>query len=120
MGEVYRAYDRVIDRPVAIKILRPELMADRGSMQWLQRFRKETHVSTTAIPAHHSRFATRSLPYRGAFPTRYSNVPEKAAIQKKRRRQLPIFQLRWTGAENQSTTTSNRMACEAVARRAAH
>ena len=49
-------------------------------------------------------------------PTRYSNVPEKAAIaiRKMRRRQrLPIIRLRWTGAENQSTTTSNSMAREA-------
>ena len=45
MGEVYRAYDPVIDRPVAIKILRPELMADSGSMQWLERFRREARAA---------------------------------------------------------------------------
>jgi serine/threonine protein kinase len=45
MGEVYRAYDPVIDRPVAIKILRSELIADSGSMQWLQRFRREARAA---------------------------------------------------------------------------
>jgi serine/threonine-protein kinase len=32
MGEVYRAYDPVIDRPVAIKIVRTELAAGSGSI----------------------------------------------------------------------------------------
>jgi serine/threonine protein kinase len=45
MGEVYRAYDPVIDRPVAIKILRPELIAGSGSEQWLQRFRREARAA---------------------------------------------------------------------------
>ncbi len=45
MGEVYRAYDPVIDRPVAIKIVRPELIAGSGSEQWLQRFRREARAA---------------------------------------------------------------------------
>src|SRR6266446_2473641 len=45
MGEVYRAYDPVIDRPVAIKVLRPELIASSGSEQWLQRFRREARAA---------------------------------------------------------------------------
>src|SRR5260370_6985433 len=45
MGEVYRAYDPVIDRPVAIKVLRPELIAGSGSEQWLQRFRREARAA---------------------------------------------------------------------------
>jgi len=45
MGEVYRAYDPVIDRLVAIKVLRPELIAGSGSEQWLQRFRREARAA---------------------------------------------------------------------------
>ncbi len=45
MGEVYRAYDPLIDRPVAIKVLRPELIAGSGSEQWLHRFRREARAA---------------------------------------------------------------------------
>jgi len=45
MGEVYRAYDPVIDRAVAIKVLRPELIAGSGSEQLLQRFRREARAA---------------------------------------------------------------------------
>ena len=45
MGEVYRAYDPVIDRPVAIKVVRTELAAGSGSEQWLQRFRREARAA---------------------------------------------------------------------------
>ena len=45
MGEVYRAYDPVIDRLVAIKVLRPELIAGSGSDQLLQRFRREARAA---------------------------------------------------------------------------
>jgi serine/threonine protein kinase len=45
MGEVYRAHDPMIDRLVAIKVLRPELIAGNGSEQWLQRFRREARAA---------------------------------------------------------------------------
>jgi serine/threonine-protein kinase len=45
MGEVYRGYDPVIDRPVAIKVVRTELAAGSGSDQWLQRFRREARAA---------------------------------------------------------------------------
>jgi eukaryotic-like serine/threonine-protein kinase len=45
MGEVYRAHDPMIDRLVAIKVLRPELIAGSGSEQWLQRFRREARAA---------------------------------------------------------------------------
>lgn len=45
MGEVYRAYDPIIDRPVAIKVVRPELITGGGSEQWLQRFRREARAA---------------------------------------------------------------------------
>ena len=45
MGEVYRAYDPIIDRPVAIKVVRPDLTAGTGSEQWLQRFRREARAA---------------------------------------------------------------------------
>ena len=45
MGEVYRAYDPVIDRLVAIKVLRRELIAGSGSEQLLERFRREARAA---------------------------------------------------------------------------
>jgi eukaryotic-like serine/threonine-protein kinase len=45
MGEVYRAYDPIIDRLVAIKVVRPDLAAGSGSDQWLQRFRREARAA---------------------------------------------------------------------------
>jgi eukaryotic-like serine/threonine-protein kinase len=45
MGEVYRAYDPAIDRLVAIKVLRPELIAGTGSEQLLERFRREARAA---------------------------------------------------------------------------
>ncbi len=45
MGEVFRAYDPVIDRPVAIKVVRPELLAGSGAEQWLERFRREARAA---------------------------------------------------------------------------
>ena len=45
MGEVYRAYDPVIERAVAIKIVRPELISGATSEQWLQRFRREARAA---------------------------------------------------------------------------
>src|SRR5215469_5546185 len=45
MGEVYRAYDPAIDRLVAIKVVRPELIAGSGSEQLLERFRREARAA---------------------------------------------------------------------------
>ena len=42
MGEVYEAVDRQLDRTVAVKVLRPELAADR---RFLSRFRREARTS---------------------------------------------------------------------------
>jgi serine/threonine protein kinase, bacterial len=54
MGEVYRAYDTVRERLVAIKLLRPEVAADQG---FQQRFRRESRVAARlqephVIPVH--------------------------------------------------------------------
>jgi serine/threonine-protein kinase len=54
MGEVWRAYDTVIDRIVAIKILPPEISRDEV---FQQRFRREAHAaarlnSPHVIPIH--------------------------------------------------------------------
>src|ERR1700732_1550519 len=45
MGEVYRAHDPVIDRLVAIKVVRPELVAGSGGEQLLERFRREARAA---------------------------------------------------------------------------
>jgi len=45
MGDVYRAYDPLIDRPVAIKLVRRELSGDSGSEQWLARFKREARAA---------------------------------------------------------------------------
>jgi eukaryotic-like serine/threonine-protein kinase len=45
MGEVYRGYDPVIDRPVAIKLLRRELVQAHDAESWLQRFRREAQAA---------------------------------------------------------------------------
>jgi serine/threonine-protein kinase len=46
MGDIYEAHDPVIDRRVAIKVLRPELIA-RGEdgAGWLERFRQEARAA---------------------------------------------------------------------------
>ena len=45
MGEVYRAHDPSIDRLVAIKVLRPELITGSGAEQLLARFRREARAA---------------------------------------------------------------------------
>ena len=45
MGEVYRAHDPSIDRLVAIKVVRPELVAGSGGEQLLERFRREARAA---------------------------------------------------------------------------
>ena len=42
MAEVYRAHDRLLDRPVAIKVLFPELSVDRT---FVERFRREAQAA---------------------------------------------------------------------------
>jgi serine/threonine protein kinase len=54
MGEVFRAYDTVKDRTVAVKLLRPVFAADRG---FQDRFRRESRVAAQlqephVIPVH--------------------------------------------------------------------
>ena len=54
MGEVYRAFDTVRERPVAIKLLRTEVAADQS---FQQRFRRESRVAARlqephVIPVH--------------------------------------------------------------------
>jgi eukaryotic-like serine/threonine-protein kinase len=45
MGEVYRAHDPLIDRPVAIKLVRRELISGGAADQWLERFKREARAA---------------------------------------------------------------------------
>jgi eukaryotic-like serine/threonine-protein kinase len=45
MGDVYRGHDPVIDRPVAIKLLRRDLVQARDADSWTQRFRREAQAA---------------------------------------------------------------------------
>src|SRR5271154_5759934 len=42
MAQVYRAHDRLLDRPVALKVLFPELSVDRS---FVERFRREAQAA---------------------------------------------------------------------------
>src|ERR687887_2806720 len=42
MAEVYLAHDRLLDRPVALKVLFPELSVDRS---FVERFRREAQAA---------------------------------------------------------------------------
>jgi len=49
MGEVYEAHDPIIDRPVAIKMLRRELIERGDASGWLERFRHEARAAGRRI-----------------------------------------------------------------------
>lgn len=49
MAEVYRAHDRLLDRPVALKVLFPELSIDRT---FVERFRREAQAAANL--SHHN------------------------------------------------------------------
>src|ERR1700691_5883652 len=49
MAEVYRARDRLLDRPVALKILFPELSVDRA---FVERFRREAQAAANLSHPH--------------------------------------------------------------------
>ena len=45
MGDVYRGHDPIINRPVAIKVLRRDLVRGGDFQSWLERFRREAHAA---------------------------------------------------------------------------
>src|SRR5580698_7857326 len=49
MAEVYRAHDRLLDRPVALKVLFPELSVDRS---FVERFRREAQAAANLSHPH--------------------------------------------------------------------
>lgn len=53
MASVYRGYDPSLDRPIAIKVLRPELATARGAERFLREARNLAHLSHPNIVAIH-------------------------------------------------------------------
>lgn len=49
MGVVYKAYDPVIDRCVALKTVRTELLDGDEGEQWLERFRREARAAARCL-----------------------------------------------------------------------
>jgi serine/threonine-protein kinase len=49
MGVVYKAYDPAIDRRVALKTVRTELLAGDEGAQWLERFRREARAAARCL-----------------------------------------------------------------------
>src|SRR5690348_10954639 len=45
MGEVFEGHDPAIDRPVALKLLRRDLVGRAESNSWLERFRREARAA---------------------------------------------------------------------------
>ena len=70
MGRVYKAFDKDLERAVAIKVVRPGMMAESDA---LKRFKQETAVARVALILCHKIRATvhywpsrrRALPGRG-------------------------------------------------------
>src|SRR5438270_14014910 len=50
MGEIYEAYDPVIDRRVAIKTVRRDLSERSDADVWLDRFRNEVRAAGRPLP----------------------------------------------------------------------
>ena len=50
MAQVYRARDRLLDRPVALKVLFPELSVDRA---FVERFRREAQAAANLSHPEH-------------------------------------------------------------------
>ncbi len=49
MGVVYKAYDAAIDRHVALKTVRTDLLDSHDSAQWLERFRREARAAARCL-----------------------------------------------------------------------
>lgn len=45
MGVIYRGYDPALDRAVAIKLVRADLMSDEGRGEYVERFRREARAA---------------------------------------------------------------------------
>jgi serine/threonine-protein kinase len=52
MGDVYRATHRLLARPAAIKLIRPEVLGDGGEAVAVERFRREAHAAANLRSPH--------------------------------------------------------------------
>ena len=49
MGVVYKAYDTSIDRPVALKTIRSDLLIGDDDLHWLERFQREARAAARCL-----------------------------------------------------------------------
>jgi serine/threonine-protein kinase len=88
MGVVYRAHDPVIDRPVAIKVVRADLLDPEGRQDFLDRFRVEARSAGRCT--HQNIVAVYDYSDDAVAPYIVMEFVEGETLQQRLRRQPPL------------------------------